>query len=64
MWTKGRKQALVDSIIEMSEKKGIDLSDNQVLLDGLKKMNEKELDEMEHLISQLVYTVQLQVTKE
>lgn len=60
MWTKGRKQALIDSIIEMSEKKGIFIAGNQALLDGFKKMNEKELDELEHLVSQLVNTVQLQ----
>lgn len=54
MWTKGRKEALVDSIIELAERKNIDIAGNELLLNGFKKLNEKELLELEDFISDLV----------
>lgn len=52
-WTKGRKQALIDSIVKIYEENGIDISGNELALNGLNKMNEKELDAWEDLINEL-----------
>ena len=54
MATWGRKDALIDSIVELTERKGVDISGNTLLLNGLRKMNEKEVEALEEVISDLV----------
>ena len=52
-WTKGKKQTLIDSVKSVYKEKGIDISENLEALNGLSKMNEKQLETWEELINQL-----------